>query len=330
MKSKILVTGGGGYVGSRLVPSLLEDGYQVNVLDTFWFGPNVFGLHISNPNLKIFKGDIRNTKDIISAIEGCQSVIHLACISNDPSYDLDPKLGKSINFDSFIPFIDVCNKNKIERFIYASSSSVYGIKQEENVTESLDLNPLTDYSKYKAECENILLENSSNNFVSTILRPATVCGFSLRQRFDLVVNILAYSAHYKNEIRILGGSQFRPNINIIDMIDAYKVILKTPKSIIQNKIYNVGSKNETVAELGYIVREVFDNKPSIKIEESSDLRSYRIDSGLIKKEIGFETKFSVRDAVIELRNVLEQGLFDNNPSDEIYSNIKLMQKIKVN
>src|SRR3990167_9511587 len=150
---KVFIPGGGGYVGSLLVPALLDKGYEVTVYDLFLYGKNVFDNIKDHPNLKLITGDVRNLDKLEQSLAGCDSVIHLACISNDPSFELNPNLGKSINLDAFEPLIKLCKKHKISRFIYASSSSVYGFKESLNVTEDMELVPLTDYSKYKADCE---------------------------------------------------------------------------------------------------------------------------------------------------------------------------------
>ena len=217
----IYVTGGGGYVGSCLVPALLKNGYKVKVLDLFLFGEHVLDDVRNNPNLEIIKGDLRDRNVLRRTIPGSDAVIHLACISNDPSFELNPELGKSINYDAFLDLVDVSRESGVKRFIYASSSSVYGVKQEQNVTEELPLEPLTDYSRYKALCEDVLLEKRRKGFTVLILRPATVCGYSPRLRLDLTVNILTNHAINNRRITVFGGAQMRPNIHIADMVDVY-------------------------------------------------------------------------------------------------------------
>lgn len=241
-----MVFGGAGYVGSMLAPKLLSEGFEVIVYDTFWYGQEIFK---NNNKLQLIRGDVRDIKLVKDSLHGVTDVIHLACISNDPSFDLDPNLGKSINLTSFEPLVVAAKKLGVQRFIYASSSSVYGIKSELNVTEDLSLEPLTDYSRFKATCEKILLDYSSNDFICSILRPATICGYSARQRFDLVVNILTNQAFNNNVIRLLGGLQYRPNLHISDMIDVYILLLNKNEVQIQNEIFNVNGENLTLNQI---------------------------------------------------------------------------------
>ncbi|MCP4130493.1 MAG: NAD-dependent epimerase/dehydratase family protein, partial [bacterium] len=208
----VLVIGGGGYVGAVLVPKLLKEGYNVKVYDLFIYTKEVFSDVINNPALTLVEGDVRNIDLLSKEMEGIDAIIHLACISNDPSYELDPDLGRSINYDCFEPCMKSAKEKGVKRFIYASSSSVYGIKEEENVTEDLPLEPLTDYSKFKALCEEVVFKQATDDFVCLVLRPATVCGYSPRQRMDLAVNILTNHAVNNRKIKVFGGSQKRPNI----------------------------------------------------------------------------------------------------------------------
>ena len=238
--NKIFITGGAGYVGAVLVPYLLEEGYKLTVLDLMIYGVDVLPSH---PNLNTIKGDIRDQTLLRELISDHDAVIHLACISNDPSFELNPDLGKSINLDAFRPLVEISKHADVQRFIYASSSSVYGIKEEPDVHEELTLEPLTDYSCFKADCEKILAEYQSDDFTTVTVRPATVCGYSPRQRLDVVVNILTNLAYHKREISVFGGDQLRPNIHIADMVEAYMVLLKAPKEKIAGKTFNAGYEN---------------------------------------------------------------------------------------
>jgi nucleoside-diphosphate-sugar epimerase len=321
------VTGGAGYVGAVLVPKLLKKGYQVKVIDLYIYGEDVLNAVKNHPNLKEIKGDIRNRPLLERGIPGTDCIIHLACISNDPSYELDPELGRSINYDAFVQLVDVAKRSKVKRFIYASSSSVYGIKNELEVTEDLPLEPLTDYSKYKAECEEILLKEATDSFIVTIIRPSTVCGYSPRMRLDLTVNILTNHAINKGEITVFGGEQMRPNIHIEDMTDLYLYLLELPDEKIHKKIYNAGYENYKVKEIAKMVQSVVGDHIPIKTVPTNDKRSYHISSKKIREEIGFSPKHTIEEAIIDLKDAFEQGKIPNPMKDIRYYNIKTMQAI---
>lgn len=320
----VYITGGAGYVGSVLVPKLLGKGYKVSVLDLMIYGDNVLEDH---PNLTKIKGDIRDQELLRKTIPGHDAVIHLACISNDPSFELNPDLGKSINLDSFEPMVKIAKENGVKRFIYASSSSVYGIKEEPNVTEDMALEPLTDYSKFKAMCEEILAPYQSDDFTTVTIRPATVCGYGRRLRLDLSVNILTNLAVNKNEITVFGGTQKRPNIHIEDMTDLYCLLLTLPKEKIAGKIYNAGYENFTIGEIAQMVKNVIGDQVNIVTTPTNDLRSYHISSEKIKNEIGFEAKHSIEDAVRDLKTAFDAGLIPDSLNSDLYFNVKLMQRI---
>ena len=323
---RIFITGGAGYVGSALVPRLLSSGYVVTVLDLMMYGDDVLTRH---HNLKLIKGDIRDTALLESAIPGHDIVIHLACISNDPSFELNPQLGKEINLDAFEPLVKISKKKGVNRFIYASSSSVYGVKKEENVHEEMNLEPLTDYSKFKAQCEDILKKNESSNFTTVTIRPATVCGFAKRQRLDVIVNILSNLAFHKREMSVLGGSQLRPNIHIEDMVDAYLLLMEAPRHLVAGEIFNAGYENHSVLQLAEMVREVMGDDVRLIITPTNDNRSYHISSEKIFKVLGFLPKRSIKNAAEDLRNAFQDGLLPNSLSDERYFNIKRMQSINL-
>jgi nucleoside-diphosphate-sugar epimerase len=323
---KIFITGGAGYVGSRLVPKLLDMGLQVTVLDLMIYGEEVLDGH---EKLNKIKGDIRDENLLKKILPGHDTLIHLACISNDPSFELNPTLGKSINYDAFEPLVKISLKSKINRFIYASSSSVYGIKKEKNVTEDMKLEPLTDYSKYKGECEKILNSYKSNSFITTTIRPSTVCGYARRQRLDLVVNILTNHAFHNRQIKVFGGEQLRPNIHIEDMVDSYLAVLKAPYDKINGQIFNVGFKNQSVNELANDVKEIIGSDIEIINTKSDDNRSYHVSSEKIKEVLNFSTKFSVKDAVQDLKDAFEKKILLNTFNDELYFNIKRMNSINL-
>ena len=323
---KILITGGSGYVGSALTPHLLAEGYNVTVFDLMIYGDDVIKNH---ENLTVIKGDIRNLDLLKTVIPGNDVVIHLACISNDPSFDLNPKLGKSINLEAFEPLVQISKDNSIKRFIYASSSSVYGLKNEKNVHEKMKLEPLTDYSKFKADCEKILQKYNSSNFTTTIVRPATVCGYAPRQRFDLIVNILTNLAYHKKKISVFGGSQLRPNINIKDMVRVYSSLIEAPISKIDCEIFNAGIENKSVMELAQIVKQTIGDDVSLEISSTDDNRSYHISSEKIQKQLNFSFQFTIVDAINGLIEAFEKKLLVDTLTDEKYFNIKTMNSIKL-
>jgi len=322
--NKIFITGGAGYVGAVLVPKLLDNGYVVTVLDLMIYGENVLPSH---PNLNAVKGDIRDQALLQNLLPGHDAVIHLACISNDPSFELNPDLGKSINLDAFQPLVEISKSCSVKRFIYASSSSVYGVKDEPNVHEEMVLEPLTDYSQFKADCEKILVDYQSDDFTTVTIRPATVCGYSPRQRLDVVVNILTNLAYHKREISVFGGDQLRPNIHIADMAEAYLVLLKAPKEKIADKIFNAGYENQPVTQLAETVQSVVGQDVKLVTTPSDDNRSYHISSQKIRAELGFEATHTIRDAVEDLCTAFDKDLLPNSLDNEMYFNIKRMQNL---
>ena len=325
-KNQIYITGGAGYVGAVLVPKLLEEGHKITVLDLMIYGEEVIQKH---PNLTMIKGDIRDQSLLQKTIQGHDAVIHLACISNDPSFELNPNLGKSINLDAFEPLVQISQQAGVERFIYASSSSVYGMKEEKNVHEGMSLEPLTDYSKFKADCEKILARYQTPEFTTVTIRPATVCGYSPRQRLDVVVNILTNLAFHKREITVFGGKQLRPNIHIADMVDAYLVLLKAPKEKIAGEIFNVGTENQSVLELAQTVQAVMGDDVKLVATPTNDNRSYHISSQKIANILGFIPSHSIAEASLDIKYALETGLLPNSLNDECYFNIKRMQNLEL-
>lgn len=326
---RILVTGGAGYVGCVLVPKLLRAGYQVTVYDLMLFGAGGLALH---PNLDVIEADIRDTPRYAGAVAGHDAVIHLACISNDPSFELDPTWSRSINYDCFEPLVAASKSAGVRRFIYASTSSVYGISDAPEVTEEHPLVPLTDYNKYKGLCEPILLRHQSPEFTTVIVRPATICGYSPRMRLDLTVNILTNQAVNDRLMTVFGGSQKRPNIHIEDIADLYVRLLEFPDGMIAGETFNVGYQNYTVRELAELVRTVVEGempeKAPIRIAttRSSDLRSYHVSSEKIARRLGFVPRRTVEDAVRDLCAAFRAGKLPNSRSDDRYLNVKFLQR----
>lgn len=319
----VLVTGGAGYVGSALVPALLARGYRVTVLDLYLYGTEIFAEH-RGPALREIVGDIRDPEVVGWAVEGVDAVIHLACISNDPSYDLDPALGRSINYDAFRPLVRAAKAAGVKRFVYASSSSVYGVKAERDVHEDLPLEPLTDYSKYKALCEEILAEEREPGFTTVTVRPSTVCGWSPRLRLDLVVNILAAHAWHNRKIRVFGGDQMRPNIHIADMVGVYLDLLDQPDEAIDGDVFNAGYENRTVNELASLVRDTVGGSIDIEVVPTDDNRSYHVSSAKMRRVLGFVPRFTIEDAVRDLCEAFAAGKV-GAMNDPQYHNIQRMR-----
>lgn len=326
----VLVTGGAGYVGAVLVPKLLRAGHAVKVVDLYIYGDHVLDEVKGHPGLTQVKGDIRDAALLDRELAGVDAVIHLACISNDPSYELNPALGKSINYDAFLPLVALAKKHRVPRFIFASSSSVYGVKQDPDVTEDLPLEPLTDYSKYKALCEAHLLREQTDAFTVLILRPATVCGYSPRLRLDLTVNILTNHAVNKGRITVFGGEQQRPNIHIEDVTDLYVQCLEYPKGLIAGKVFNAGYQNLKVKDIAALVQKTVGREDLVlEVTPSDDKRSYCISSEKIRRDLGFVPRHTVEDAVQDLVDAFAAGLIPGALEDPRYYNIRTMQNIQL-
>lgn len=327
----ILVTGGAGYVGSALVPQLLADGCRVTVYDILYFGADF--LPQDNPNLKVVQGDIRDTAHFAATCADHDAVLHLACISNDASFELDADLSTSINLNAFEPMVVAAKEAGVRRFIYASTSSVYGVSNAPDVTEDHPLVPLTLYNKFKGMCEPLLLKHTDKNFTGVIFRPATVCGYAPRARLDLTVNILTNHAITNGEITVFGGSQLRPNLHILDYIDLCRLLLTAPRAKIDDKIFNCGYQNLSVMEIAELVKatveEVFPEKAPIGIvtKPTDDIRSYHINSDKIRRELGFEPKRSVADAVRGLCGAFREGKLPNSMTDDWYYNVRHLKRL---
>lgn len=313
MRQYILVTGGAGYVGHRLVPLLLEAGYKVIVYDLM-----IFGCFLQDhPNLLVIRGDIRNTKALEAYLPICHTVIHLACISNDPSCDLDSKLTTSINLVAFGPLVEIAKQCGVKRFINASSSSVYGVKKETEVTEDLKCEPLTLYSKYKLECEDILREYHSDDFKTVSVRSATVFGHSPRMRFDTVLNMFCLYAS-RGDITVNGGEQVRPLVHIQDISDFYRFLVDAP---LNGEVYNYGMENITLVDLARKMNSTF------LITDSNDNRSYRISSKKAVVNLGISPTWSLRRGIEEVSIKLKFHYYIDPESNSQYYNVKRMKEI---
>ena len=329
--AKVLVTGGAGYCGSVLVPQLLDMGYKVTVFDIMYYGDDF--LPKDNPNLTVIKGDIRDTVSLAKALNGMDAVLSLACISNDASFVLDENLSTSVNLEAFEPMVKAAKNAGVKRFVYASSSSVYGVSDEPNVTEDHPLVPLTLYNKYKGMCEPILAKYTDKDFVGVTFRPATVCGYGPRQRMDLSVNILTNHAINKGKITVFGGDQLRPNLHVQDYSDLCKLLLEADDELIADQIFNCGYENMSIMDIAKLVKKVvekeFPDLGEIDIETtpSDDNRSYHINSDKITQVTGFKPKHSIEDAVRDLCTAFREGKLPNSFDNDWYYNVRTMQKI---
>jgi nucleoside-diphosphate-sugar epimerase len=305
----ILVTGACGYKGTVLVPKLLEAGHKVRAIDTMWFG-NFLPEH---ENLVCIKGDIIRTEDV--DITGVDAIIHLASIANDPTGDLNPKLTWETSCLATMRLADLAARQGIQRFIYASSGSVYGVQEAQDVTEDLPLLPLSEYNKTKMVSERVLLSYSDRMAVQ-IVRPATVCGISARMRLDVSVNLLTMAALSKGEITVFGGEQTRPNIHIEDVTNLYLFLLDNPDV---TGIFNAGFENLSIMDIANMIAAKLD--VPIKVTASDDPRSYRVNSDKILKA-GFKPRYKVADAIDQIITAYRDGNLNDEPH---FHNLRWME-----
>lgn len=325
----MLVTGGAGYVGHVLTPRLLAAGHEVTVYDALYFGcrlPN-------DPRLRVVQGDIRDTEKLAALMQDKDAILHLACISNDASFELDENLSKTINYDCFEPMVAAAKKAGVKRFVYCSSSSVYGVSDSPDVTEDHPLVPLTLYNKFKAMCEPDLWKYKSDDFTCVVIRPATICGYSPRTRLDLSVNILTNHAVNKGTITVFGGTQMRPNLHIEDMVDAYQLMLEAPHDKIHGETFNIGFQNQSIAEIAQIVKKVVAEEmpdrgdTDIVTTPSDDNRSYHVNSDKVRRVLGFSPKRTIEDAVRDITHAFANYLLPNSFDDDWYFNVRTMKKM---
>lgn len=326
----LLITGGSGYVGTRLIYRLLSKNINIHNYDISLFGDD----HLpKNKNFYYHKKDLRDIKSFEEVIKKnkIDAVLHLACISNDPTFELNSKISKEINFTAFEPLVKISKSHGVKKFIYASTCSVYGVSDQPEVKENHPLLPITDYNKFKALCEPVLNKYIDSDFHGITIRPATVCGYSEKMRFDLTVNILTNFAFNKGFIKVFGGQQRRPNCHIEDMCNLYEKIIFDNISRFNGEIFNLGSENLKIIEIAEMIKSLMKSRYSkdieIKIEESSDPRSYHINSDKIKKLLNFEFKYKVNDAINDLLNEFDKGNLKDS-FEEKWSNISTLKKNK--
>lgn len=308
----ILVTGGCGYTGTLLTRALLQAGHKVTVFDTQWFGNHLE----EHSALTIVKGNVRNVDTI--PLEGVETVFHLANIANDPAVDLEPTLSWEVNVLAAMQMADRCVRKGVKQFVFASSGSVYGLKEEDRVTEDLELVPISVYNKTKMVAERVLLSYAEKMQVQCV-RPATVCGYSPRMRLDVAVNMLTFQALKNKRITVFGGDQTRPNIHIEDLVDVYMHFLAHPE--IASGCYNAGFENISILEIANRVTEII--PAEVVVSESNDPRSYRLDSSKLLAT-GFAPKRSVGQAIGEMIDLYQKGILTDNEKSHT---VKWMQQL---
>lgn len=323
---KLLVTGGAGYIGAVLVPELLEEGHHVTVFDAFLYGTDPSSDPIVHERCEKIRGDIRDFAAVDQVLEqgGFDALIHLAAISNDPSSELDHEVTETVNLRAVDHLMHAAKKYGVGRFLYASSASVYGIKEEEDVTEELFLDPITIYAKCKAEGEKILNSLVDDSFVGVSVRSATVCGYSPRLRLDLTINLLTDQALTDQRIRVFGGAQMRPNVHIRDLTAFYRMLLTAPAEKISARAFNISRRNASVMDLAEMIRDELDSSLPIDTVPSNDPRSYHLSADRARRELGFEPRHDLVTAVRELREAYRSGRISDSGSN-IYRNVAWMK-----
>lgn len=326
---KIVVTGATGYVGSKLVPTLIKQGFKVHAIDNCTYGNHLDPGTNKHPNLCFHYGDLQDLPTIDQALKGACAVIHLAALSNDPTCELDPELTQANNIEAFEALYSKSQASGVKRFIFASSSSVYGVKDEEQVTEDLPMEPLTAYARSKAENEQFMFGNLSDRMTAVAFRPGTVCGYSPRQRFDLVINQLTAQAYFNGEITVHGGEQVRSSININDMVEVYIKALTWPAEALHGQVFNAGWHNLSVREIAETVAEEVQQQTgrdvSLVYTDSHDLRSYATCSDKIQEQLGFYPRYSIQDAIASLVWKFDDGMFYDALHNSLYYNIRHMK-----
>jgi len=326
---KVLVVGGAGYLGSVLCRRLLDKGYLVKVLDNIMYEDHGIQDLYNNPHFKFVKGDMRNIQTLVDAVKDVDAVVHLAAIVGDPASALDPEETIEINYFGTKLLAEICKFSQINRFIFASTCSVYGASDNPDVKidETSGLNPVSLYAEMKAKSETALNEISDGNFAPTILRMSTLFGLSPRMRFDLVVNLLSAKAFFDNKITIFGGNQWRPLVHVQDAADAYIRCLESPLNIVKGTIFNVGSNNQNyqIIEIGKIIKKIFPDADLQVDEENTDNRNYNVAFDKIKNTLDYKPFLNIEDSAINMKESFELGKFKNYKEKE-FSNVTYLKE----
>ena len=322
---KILVTGGGGYVGSVLARKLLDKHYYVRILDQLVFGKESVQDLLSHKNFDLMVGSVEDEYITKKAVQDVDAVIHLAGISNDPCCDLAPELTYKVNYLGTKQLLNLSKEAGVKRFIFASTASVYGASGDNLVNEESATNPVSLYAKTKLECEKLVAQEQTDNFSTCSLRKSTIYGYSPRMRFDLVVNILTAMAIKEKKIMINGGDQWRPHLHLSDAANAYLLCLESPDEKIRGQIFNVGSENFRIKDVAKTVKDIF---PDIKVFESNtaDKRSYMASFDKITNSLNFKPEKTIKDGILEIKEAFDKELITNY-TDLNYYNIKRVMKL---
>ncbi|MGD0778800.1 MAG: NAD-dependent epimerase/dehydratase family protein [Candidatus Solibacter sp.] len=325
-KGRVLVVGGAGYIGSLLVERLLDKGHRVRILDCLLYGDEPLRPFKNHPDFEMIIGDCRNIQDMVKAVRGVESIVHLAAIVGDPACNQDHDTALETNYAATRMLIEIAKGHGVSRFLFASSCSVYGATDVE-MDENAAVQPISLYGQTKIDSERALLEAKSDTFHPTILRYATVFGLGYRPRFDLVVNLLTAKARQEGLITIYNGQQWRPFIHVRDLVEATVGVLEAPVRLVRGEIFNVGDTrlNHTLTEVADVIRDAF---PNVRVEhvDNSDRRNYRVNFDKLLNRIGFRARYSLRDGVEEIRKAFDERLITDY-TDLRYSNQRYLKAV---
>jgi len=322
---RVLVVGGAGYVGSLLCEKLLRKGYKVRILDNLMYGADGIKPIFYHSNLEFVYGDVRDMEKVMDSIKGVDAVIHLAAIVGDPASALNPKETIESNYFATKMLAEMCKYSQINRFIFASTCSVYGAAVEgKMLTEESSLNPVSLYAEMKLKSEQGILELEDENFSPTILRKATLYGKSYRMRFDLVVNILTIKALKENKFEIFGGNQYRALCHVSDVVDAYVKCLEAPIEKVKGQVFNIVTENMEIVKIGEIVHKLIPNSKMVVVKDAKDIRNYCVDGSKIKKVLLFNGGKSIKDGIEEIKAAVKKGLYADH-KDPKYSNVDFLR-----
>lgn len=327
-KKLILVTGGSGYIGSHLVRKLLARGYAVRNLDKLAFGDGAIRELYGHADFSQIVGDIRHVEDVVAATKEAYGVIHLAGIVGDPACDLDHDVTYSINLEATKLMVECCKYTKVQRFVFASTCSVYGAADDYTLNEGSLLNPVSLYAETNLQSEQVIFRGfEGSGIVPVIVRFATVYGASRRMRFDLVVNIMTAKAVKDGKVKVYGGDQWRPNVHCQDAAEGLIACLEAPAEKAKNEVFNIGSdeQNYRINELGNLVAGCVPGASVEVMGESPDRRSYKVSFEKARQVLGFQPKFRVEDGVAEIRKMLEDGVVEDYQADRYY-NVRYLYK----